>query len=73
MESIHKTSGKVFTGKFAETAVRLGLAKPVKEKDNFNKMPPEWKERNIPEIKKSKEVKPKVKSPAKKAVKKAKK
>ena len=26
MESIHNKTGRVFTGKFAETAVKLGLA-----------------------------------------------
>ena len=30
MESIN-SNGKVFTGKWAETAARLGLAKPTKE------------------------------------------
>jgi hypothetical protein len=30
MESISK-SGKIFTGKFAETAVKIGLANPIEE------------------------------------------
>jgi hypothetical protein len=36
MESISKRTGKKFTGKFASTAVRLGLATPSGEDDNRN-------------------------------------
>lgn len=58
MESIHNKTGKKFTGKFAETAVRLGLAKPT---DDFSNMPEEWKERNKVSVEKraSKKVAPK--------------
>jgi hypothetical protein len=31
MESIHKTTGKKFTGRFAELAVKIGLAKEIEE------------------------------------------
>lgn len=72
MESIHKNTGKKFTGRFAELAVKIGLAHEVKEltEEELAKIEEEKKL-----LKEKKEAEKKAKAEAKKlkAEKKAKK
>lgn len=58
METVKFLNGEVrrVTSRHAGQLINAKLAILFKEEDNFDKMPPEWKERNIPEVKEEKQA-----------------